>query len=645
MNAVFLQVVKVTNFPKIVNISENDYQVYVKLFPKEEGSFGKLNMISHGNNKYHLTSPVTWNFQYKDALTTHIHLYFLAGKTCFADLRLPLTWFEKNSVVTYSYPARFLINFQHNKNMMVKLTIHLSENNEAAFSAPKGHLLVTPAWDKKGNKVNSQNAQTNQKGDSNSPTNQQPYYVTAQPQQVIDRPPQVITQQQQVINHPQPPMVQPQQVLNHAKSANIYPGTYHQQKLVNQNKQQKDRQAISQLPPGVNQQTQPIQQQPAMNAPPPNSLYIQSNVRPPIQGYPPLSVIPQQQTVPPSSLNPYSSSPLSAYPPMPPMPEQQTQTPQEISSTFSDDDDNDLDIPGHQPQSNESVQKVAQYEFPQIPPSIAQQPNYPYLYQQPHMGYTINPTFYQQPGYAYGYQQPVSYMYPQQTAYPSSLEQIIQQQQQIIQQQQQQILQQQQYLQNKSSQMEHIDNNHAQVEQVMAKNNEQENKIPQNELQPMPLQLPNKVFIPPSVGYQPSPEFEAQQRQQLKLAQQQQKQQELKKKKAKSAKIKKAKELDMNQNNESTSMLEKPQMVINDSNGLGFVDKDMPGAENINQNPVIVQTFDNDTNDKLSGVGNDGFSSEESLQPLAIPTETNYGLVPKKVKQPLIENKREPIPQ
>ena len=55
----------------------------------------------------------------------------------------------------------------------------------------------------------------------------------------------------------------------------------------------------------------------------------------------------------------------------------------------------------------------------------------------------------------------------------------------------------------------------------------------------------------------------------------------------------------MNQNNESTSMLEKPQMIINDSNGLGFVDKDMPGAENINQNPVIVQTVDNDTNDKL----------------------------------------------
>lgn len=151
MNVVFVQVLKVRNFPKYTNSTYCGYRVFVGLWPKDEGSYGTLNYIQKNeqevNKDDYLTSQVTWNFQYDDANSTSVRFLFYYDDFHFASLKLPLFWFQKNTVVTYSFPARLQQNTPMSQEaMMVKIAIHLSENKEAAFAAPKGSLLVTPKW-------------------------------------------------------------------------------------------------------------------------------------------------------------------------------------------------------------------------------------------------------------------------------------------------------------------------------------------------------------------------------------------------------------------------------------------------------------------------------------------------------------------
>lgn len=301
MNGVFVQILKVKNFPRYKTASPIGYRAYVKLIPKDEGSFGNLNIVSENNDNNNngdenntrrrefLKSPVTWNFQYKDADECSIGFSFLYDQQQFAILKLPLSWFQKNTVVTYTYPALLLLNIPLPKKIMVKISIHLSENNEAAFAAPKGRLLVVPAWTANGNKRTDDNAnhqvqQQNQLQQQQIPQQQvqqqQQIQQTQYQQQVHIKKAQMQQQQAQQQTHIKQQLIQQQQVqqqltqqqqVNHLQQQQMQ----QQQQIQQQQQQQQIQQQQKQIQQQFQQQQMQMQQvaQNQQFQAPPTSLY------------------------------------------------------------------------------------------------------------------------------------------------------------------------------------------------------------------------------------------------------------------------------------------------------------------------------------------------------------------------------------
>jgi len=138
--AVFVRVHEIRGVVSRGN-DHNSHQLHCRLFPGEQGSFGKLNGIGV------LKSDTTWTFQVEDVQKSS--LVFSLHEWCPEDfesarMTLPLPWFRPNFVVREIFPMRMLNNQQ--EPAMVDLEVHLCENSDLPFQAPAGTLTVRPAW-------------------------------------------------------------------------------------------------------------------------------------------------------------------------------------------------------------------------------------------------------------------------------------------------------------------------------------------------------------------------------------------------------------------------------------------------------------------------------------------------------------------
>ena len=67
----------------------------------------------------------------------------LSGDTLLASLTLPLTWFQKQTVVRYWYPMERGANKQP---LFADISVQYASRNVSKFAAPLGNLLVIPSW-------------------------------------------------------------------------------------------------------------------------------------------------------------------------------------------------------------------------------------------------------------------------------------------------------------------------------------------------------------------------------------------------------------------------------------------------------------------------------------------------------------------
>lgn len=152
MKAAHIQILKVKHFPKYTQESETGYRVLVKINPKGKGAIANL-IPFFQNQKELLTVPSPFSFNYDNYDTSSILFKFFHGDFHFANLKLPFTWFQKNSIVSESFPARYIQNLPNTQTMMVKISVHITELNQNPFSAPLGQLLVNPTWKNKQSQI------------------------------------------------------------------------------------------------------------------------------------------------------------------------------------------------------------------------------------------------------------------------------------------------------------------------------------------------------------------------------------------------------------------------------------------------------------------------------------------------------------
>ena len=72
---------------------------------------------------------------------------FYQNATSFAELHIPISWFEMNTVYTGWFPMKYSAPSTKG-DLYLKLQIHLHNDNAKAFEAPKGKLLVIPSWER-----------------------------------------------------------------------------------------------------------------------------------------------------------------------------------------------------------------------------------------------------------------------------------------------------------------------------------------------------------------------------------------------------------------------------------------------------------------------------------------------------------------
>jgi hypothetical protein len=139
MKVVFVKLVEVTGFPP----SKPDvHQVYVKLRPTEQGSYGPL----VGSQTFRCETVWSFVCEAAEGSAPSFSIWiFEPVRNEVARLTLPLPWFPANSVVTHEYPLRSLFG---GMSGWATVQVHLSEEGASAFRADPAGLLVTPAWSK-----------------------------------------------------------------------------------------------------------------------------------------------------------------------------------------------------------------------------------------------------------------------------------------------------------------------------------------------------------------------------------------------------------------------------------------------------------------------------------------------------------------
>ena len=136
-----MRVLRVEGLP--VTLSERAHEVFVKILPAKEGSFGRL------VGKESLECDAAWTFAYRDASQARVCFAFFETepeRRELARLTLPLQWFERNAVVVEEYPCRALVPELESSSVMATIQVHLAENGVFTEQAPQGRLLVRPAW-------------------------------------------------------------------------------------------------------------------------------------------------------------------------------------------------------------------------------------------------------------------------------------------------------------------------------------------------------------------------------------------------------------------------------------------------------------------------------------------------------------------
>ena len=183
-----MRVLKVEGLP--VTLSERAHEVFVKILPAKEGSFGTL------AGKESLKCDAAWTFAYRDAAQSRVCFAFFETepeRRELARLTLPLQWFERNAVVVEEYPCRALVPELESATVMATIQVHLAENGVFTEQAPQGRLLVRPAW-KRPNSEEKQEAEQPgaAKGEDNGQGNSQP----------AERPPPQQYRAEQGVPHP-----------------------------------------------------------------------------------------------------------------------------------------------------------------------------------------------------------------------------------------------------------------------------------------------------------------------------------------------------------------------------------------------------------------------------------------------------------
>jgi hypothetical protein len=133
MKVAFVRILEVTGLPSL-----NCSQVFVRLLPSNQGSYGALS----GRDVVKCDS--CWNFVYADRSQNSVAFSFqVTGQTKqdLARVTLPFSWFPPNCIVASEYPCRCVVPGAA-AIPMAKLQIHLSENGAPGFHAPPGRLLV-----------------------------------------------------------------------------------------------------------------------------------------------------------------------------------------------------------------------------------------------------------------------------------------------------------------------------------------------------------------------------------------------------------------------------------------------------------------------------------------------------------------------
>ena len=125
------------------NSSFNSLKLWVKLAPNTISQPADC-VVSQNT----LSCNFQWTFNVGNVQQQKIEVQlkrgnFITGDDVIGSVTLPLTWFQKDSVVRYWYPMRR----NNNSNpIFADISVHLATSSITKFSANSGNLLVMPSW-------------------------------------------------------------------------------------------------------------------------------------------------------------------------------------------------------------------------------------------------------------------------------------------------------------------------------------------------------------------------------------------------------------------------------------------------------------------------------------------------------------------
>ena len=139
-NVIFVDINEIKGVKKL---SQNITAV-VSLVTPSNNSDGISGSLVYNDETQQYESNCTWKFQYGNSQLCSLFITLNCSSDVIAKVKLPLKWFQRNSIVVMQFPMK---PNGFDGNILITITVHLSENHAAAFDAPRGKLKVKPTWE------------------------------------------------------------------------------------------------------------------------------------------------------------------------------------------------------------------------------------------------------------------------------------------------------------------------------------------------------------------------------------------------------------------------------------------------------------------------------------------------------------------